>query len=71
MDYLPKAKGDEAYFDLLNNLSSCNFQDYVSDKSFITEHMVFKVAMVKAMFNDVESCLSLEGKTFMKNSVCN
>lgn len=64
LDYLPKAKGDEAYFDLLNNLSSCNFQNYVSDKSFITEHMVFKVTMVKAMFNDVESCLSLEGKNF-------
>ncbi|MBO1362875.1 hypothetical protein JHU38_03635 [Prevotella sp. A2931] len=62
LDYLPKEYGDEDYQVTIQKL----FPEFTSrtDKSYITEHMIFKCDIVKTIISQIESKEHLSGRVF-------
>lgn len=70
LDFLPKTPfGDDAYFKQMSNLNITSLKQKYQNKSFITEHMLFSVKIVKQLISDIEQSNNIQGTTFFEKII--
>lgn len=70
LDYLPYVNDDEDYFVLLDKISSNQYSFHKKNKdSFITEHMIFSVDIVKELLASIEKNQNLHGSFYWEKII--